>query len=119
MAAWAIPNPYTFPEDGNSHDDDPYNRVGMTQWSEETPAFKIIQILANLRQERPAIAQGDYRTLYADQDILVFERRDQHELVIVAVNRGDDLTIAMSCCAGDGGRSRRGDTCGNRIPTDR
>jgi cyclomaltodextrin glucanotransferase len=83
------------PEDVNSHDDDPYNRGGLAQWSEETPAFKIIATLANLRQKSPAIAQGDYRTLYADQDVLVFERRYRQEVVIVAVNRGDDTTIAI------------------------
>jgi maltooligosyltrehalose synthase len=70
-------------------------RVGMTQWNEGTPAFKIIATLANLRRESPAIAQGDYRTLYADQDVLVFERRNQHEVVIVAVTRGNDQTIAL------------------------
>jgi hypothetical protein len=83
------------PEDVNPGYDDPYMRVGMMQWNEETPAFKIIATLANLRRESPAIAQGDYRTLYADQDVLVFERRYQQEVVIVAVNRGNDQTIAL------------------------
>ncbi len=83
------------PEDVNPGYDDPYMRVGMTEWDEETPAFKIIATLAQLRRESPAIAQGDYRTLYADQDVLVFERRYQHEVVIVAVNRGNDQTIAL------------------------
>jgi cyclomaltodextrin glucanotransferase len=67
----------------------------MTQGSEETPAFKIIRIPANSRQKSPAIAQGDYRTLYVDRDIVVFERREQQEVVIVAVNRGDNTTIAI------------------------
>jgi cyclomaltodextrin glucanotransferase len=83
------------PEDVNPGYDDPYMRVSMTQWDEETPAFKTIQILAHLRQESPAIAQGEYRTLYADQDILAFERRYQQDVVIVAVNRGDDQNIAL------------------------
>lgn len=83
------------PEDVNGHDDDPYNRVGMTRWDEDTPAFKIIATLAHLRRESPAIAQGDYRTLYADQDVLVFERRYQHERVIIAANRGDANTLAI------------------------
>jgi cyclomaltodextrin glucanotransferase len=68
----------------------------MTQWSEETPAFKIIAILARLRQESPAIAQGAYRTLYAEQDILVFERRHEQDVVIVAVNRGDAKTVTIN-----------------------
>jgi cyclomaltodextrin glucanotransferase len=83
------------PDQVNSSDDDPYNRVGMTQWSEETPAFKIIAILANLRNESPAIWQGTYRTIYTDQDVLVFERQHQQETVLVAVNRGEGKTIAL------------------------
>jgi Alpha amylase, C-terminal all-beta domain len=63
--------------------------------NEETPAFKIIGILATLRQKNPAISQGAYRTLYTDQDILVFERPHQQAVVFVAVNRGDDTTITI------------------------
>jgi cyclomaltodextrin glucanotransferase len=84
------------PEDVNGHDDDPYNHVGITQWSEETPAFKILATLARLRQESPVIAQGDYRTLYADQDLLVFERRHQQDVVIIAVNRGNAKTLTIN-----------------------
>src|SRR5438552_3052404 len=28
------------PEDVNCHDNDPYNRIGMTQWNEGTAAFR-------------------------------------------------------------------------------
>ena len=71
------------PEDVNSSDDDPYNRAGMAQWSEQTPAFKIIRILSGLREHSPAIQQGTYRMVYADQDALAFERQHQHETVFV------------------------------------
>ena len=68
----------------------------MTKWSEETAAFKIIANLANLHRQSPAIAPGECRTLYADQDILVFERRHRQEVVIVVVNRGEAKTIALA-----------------------
>jgi cyclomaltodextrin glucanotransferase len=68
----------------------------MTEWSEETAALKIIAILANLRRQSLAIAQGECRTLYADQDILVFERRHRQEVVIMVVNRGEAKTIALA-----------------------
>jgi len=83
------------PEDVNGHDDDPYSGLGMTEWSEETTAFKIIAILANLHRQSPAIAQGEYGTLYADQDNVMFERCYQQDVVIVAINRGDDQTITL------------------------
>ncbi len=64
----------TQPEFVNSGDDDPWNRPGMHQWNEETPAFKIIKTLASLRKRSPAIWQGQYLTAYVENDILMFER---------------------------------------------
>jgi cyclomaltodextrin glucanotransferase len=42
-----------------------------------------------------AISEGEYKTIYADQDVLVFERLYGSEVVLVAVNRGDGKTIAI------------------------
>jgi cyclomaltodextrin glucanotransferase len=80
----------------NSDDDDPYNRVGMTAWSETTPAFNIIQALARLRQASPAVWQGAYQSIYADGDVLVFERRAEADTVLVAVNRGEARTVDLA-----------------------
>jgi cyclomaltodextrin glucanotransferase len=79
----------------NSGNDDPWNRPGLKQWNEDTPAFKIIKTLANLRNESPAIAKGSYLTAYADNDILMFERVHRGELVLVAVNRGEERTVTL------------------------
>lgn len=85
----------TPPQYVNSGDDDPWNRPGLKQWDQSTPAFKIIKALANLRKESPAIAQGSYVTAYADNDILMFERVHRGEGVLVAVNRGEEKTITL------------------------
>jgi cyclomaltodextrin glucanotransferase len=83
------------PQDINSTDDDPYNRPGMRGWSENTPAFRIIRVLADLRRRSKAIAAGSYDPVYADNDVLVFERRSGNEIVFVAVNRGAAATISL------------------------
>jgi cyclomaltodextrin glucanotransferase len=85
----------TPPEYVNTGDDDPWNRQGLKQWDQNTPAFKIIKTLARLRKESPAIAEGKYVTAYADNDILIFERVDRGEVVLVAVNRGEDKTVSL------------------------
>jgi cyclomaltodextrin glucanotransferase len=85
----------TPPEDVNSGDDDPWNRVGMMQWDQSTPAFQIITALANLRKNNPAIWKGRYETVYADQDVLIFKRTEGRETVLVAVNRGAEKTIRL------------------------
>jgi hypothetical protein len=65
----------TPPENINSDDDDPYNRPGMTSWRRNTPAFTIIRVLADLRQRSKAVPAGSYNPVYADDNVLVFERR--------------------------------------------
>jgi len=45
--------------------------------------------------ESPAIWKGAYRTIYADQDVMVFERRHATESVVVAVKRGEAATIDL------------------------
>jgi cyclomaltodextrin glucanotransferase len=80
----------------NSDNDDPYNRVGMKNWAEDTSAFKIIHALAALRQESGAIQRGNYTTIYSNPDVLVFERSDGTDTVLIAVNRGPATTVAVS-----------------------
>jgi glycosidase len=80
-------------EDVNSWGDDPWNRPGMKTWDEGTPAFKIIGALARLRSKSPAISQGKYLTLYADPDVLMFERVEGQDVAVIAVNRGSDKTF--------------------------
>ncbi len=88
-------NQTTQPEYVNSGDDDPWNRPGLNRWSEDTSAFKIISALARLRKDSPAVWRGAYVTVYADNDILMFERIDAGDVVLVAVNRGEDKTVML------------------------
>jgi cyclomaltodextrin glucanotransferase len=83
-------------EDINTSNDDPYNRVGMLQWNETTPAFRITAKLAALRSSHAAVSRGAYRGIYADRDVLVFERCEGADTVLVAVNRGPAKRIALS-----------------------
>ena len=88
----------------NSTADDPFNRPGMKSWDENTSAFKIIQTLAALRRNSPAISEGAYLTLYVDPDTLVFERVKNSSCVVVAVNRGPakDLSVNPNCSLSPG-----------------
>ena len=88
-------NHSTAPADINSDDDDPWNRPGLNRWDQETPAFKIIKTLSRLRKRSPAVWQGRYLTAYADHDILMYERVEKGEVVLVAVNRGEAKTVNL------------------------
>lgn len=85
----------TPPEYVNSGNDDPWNRPGLKRWEEDTPAFNIISVLANLRKKSPAISEGRYLTVYVDNEILMFERVHKGEVVLVAVNRGEEKTVTL------------------------
>ena len=85
----------TPPADVNSGDDDPWNRPGLSDWDQNTAAFRIIRTLASLRKASPALWQGRYLTTYTDKDILMFERVHKGEIVLVAINRGEDATISL------------------------
>jgi cyclomaltodextrin glucanotransferase len=88
-------NQNTDPQFVNTGDDDPWNRPGMSNWDEDTAAFKIIRTLSRLRQRSPAIWKGLYATAYVDNDILMFERVENGERVLVAVNRGAEKTVSL------------------------
>jgi cyclomaltodextrin glucanotransferase len=79
----------------NSGSDDPWNRPGMQSWDETTPAFRIISALAYLRKSDPAVWRGTYRTLYADADVLIYERVAGRDVVLAAVNRGQAKDVAL------------------------
>jgi cyclomaltodextrin glucanotransferase len=79
----------------NSGNDDPWNRPGMQSWDETTPAFRIISILAGLRATNSAIWRGSYNTVYSRNDVLIYQRQDGNQLVLVAVNRGEATDISL------------------------
>jgi cyclomaltodextrin glucanotransferase len=95
LAVYDAPGVTYEPKYINSGDDDPWNRPGMQSWDETTPAFRIISILAGLRASDSAIWRGSYNTVYSDNDVLIYERQDGNNLVLVAVNRGGATDITL------------------------
>jgi cyclomaltodextrin glucanotransferase len=92
----AFDDPYQIPPTSiNTGNDDPYNRVGMMQWREDTSNFSIVRTLAQLRARHPAIWKGSYATVYADADTLIYARSSEGDVVYVAVNRGPARTIVV------------------------
>ena len=72
---------------------DPYNREKMPSFNQDTSAFRIIQALTKLRKESPAIQKGSYTQRWLNDDVLVYERRFEDDVVVVALNRGASRTV--------------------------
>lgn len=75
---------------------DPYNREVMPSFAQDSEAFKIIQALTELRKTSPAIQQGSYSQKWLNDDILVYERKFEDDVVLVALNRGAATSINVS-----------------------
>ncbi len=75
---------------------DPYNREKMPSFSQSTPAFTMIKALADLRKDSAAIARGSYAEKWLNGDVLVFERNEGPDTVVVAVNKGAARSITVS-----------------------
>ena len=68
----------------------------MKAWGQNTSAFRLIGTLAVLRTNSPAIWRGNYTTLYAKDDVLIYERIDGRDVVLVAVNRGSGIDVTLN-----------------------
>ena len=88
-------NAIPIPKYINAWNDDPWNRVGMTSFSEDTRAFEIIKTLAKLRQDSPAVQGGKYIPCTPIRTVLVFKRQLRSETVVVGVNRGPAKQIIV------------------------
>lgn len=70
---------------------DPFCRVPF-YWDDSKWNMEILDLysqLAELRKESDALRKGDYTVLYADESVLIYERRYQSENVIIALNSKD------------------------------
>lgn len=75
---------------------DPYNRVQMTSWSTTTMAYKLINKLAGLRQSNDALAYGGWQQRYVSSDVYIYERKFFNDDVLVAINKNDSSSQAIS-----------------------
>ncbi|MCV2884302.1 alpha-amylase family glycosyl hydrolase [Aestuariibacter sp. AA17] len=75
---------------------DPYNREPQPSFAQSGTAFTLIKTLAELRKVSPAVARGSYQQKWVNSDILVFERKEGSDTVLVAVNKGPSTSISVS-----------------------
>ncbi|WP_027956492.1 alpha-amylase family glycosyl hydrolase [Halobacillus kuroshimensis] len=53
-----------------------------------------VEKLTSMREQYPAITRGDYEELYNDNGLIVFERSDEEESLIVAINNASETKTA-------------------------
>src|SRR5215467_6143786 len=95
LATYNAPGVTYYPQYVNSGSDDPWNRPGMKAWEQNTSAFRLISASAGLRKSSPAVWRGSYRTVYAKDDVLIYERIQGDDVVLIAVNRGSEANAKL------------------------
>ncbi len=68
--------------------EDPLNRRTYPWGDEDAEIFAFYQKLCAIRADSIALQEGELRFLYAQEDVLVFERKASEECMVIAVNRG-------------------------------
>jgi glycosidase len=74
---------------------DPYDRNAMTSFG-STDAVVLIQYLAALRATNPAIAYGSMQQRWVNDDVYIYERKLGANIVLVAINKGQNSDQAIS-----------------------
>lgn len=82
------------------HDDtagggDPYNRPMMTRWDRESPLYVELRRLADLRRDSVAVQKGGMFMHSVTPDVLVFTRRYEGAVALVALNRGAPVDLPV------------------------
>jgi len=80
----------------NNNGNDPYNRVWMSSFSASTTAYQLINKLAALRQANDAIAYGGFQQRWINNDVYIYERKFFDDVVLVAMNKNDSTSYAIS-----------------------
>jgi alpha-glucosidase len=70
-------------------------------WNNELRTF--YQTLINLRRTSPALIDGGFQILLAEQDVLAYMRDTDNEQIIVIGNRGTDVHSSINLFVRDGG----------------
>ncbi|MGL4609081.1 MAG: alpha-amylase family glycosyl hydrolase, partial [Trueperaceae bacterium] len=102
-----VPCFYYGDELGLSGNHDPDNRAAMPWGAEQSwnaSLHHYIKLLLSLYHQYEALRRGVFKTLYAEGDVVVLERKLDHSHAVVIVNAGDSpqsLDVSISAKDGD------------------
>ncbi|WP_256392503.1 alpha-amylase family glycosyl hydrolase [Natronoarchaeum rubrum] len=99
LTSRGVPNIYYGTEQymtGANEPGNPANRAKMASFDKTTTAYQVIQKLAPLRKENPALAYGDTQERWVNSDVLFYEREFGDNVVLVGINRSSTAWYDIS-----------------------
>jgi len=90
MTVPGIPMIYYGDEAGMEGHKDPFCRLPFPWGEEELSLTEFYRTVIRARKREEIFREGSFSFVYADADVLCYERRDRGEKVVVILNRGKD-----------------------------
>lgn len=93
---YGVPSLYYGDEAGMEGCSDPFCRMPYPWGRENEELLAHYRFLGRLRKEHPALKDGDFRVLKAENGFLLYERRRKKETIFIAVNLGTEpITVPV------------------------
>lgn len=87
-----VPYIYYGDEVGITGGEDPFNRACMI-WEEDKQNKELLKLykkLIAIRKENKELVYGDYKPLYLEDKVIIFERNDGKNSIIIAINNNEE-----------------------------
>jgi hypothetical protein len=96
LTSSGVPTVYYGSEQYATGSSDPDNRGDMPSFNTNSTAYKVIGKLAPLRKSNPALAYGTSKQRWMSNDVYVYEREFDGNVVVTAVNRNEGYGCNIS-----------------------
>jgi glycosidase len=96
LTSSGVPTVYYGSEQYATGSSDPYNRGDMPSFNTGSRAYKVISKLAPLRKSNPALAYGTSKQCWLSNDVYIYEREFDGNVVLTAVNRNEGAACSVS-----------------------
>ncbi|MCR5677585.1 MAG: IPT/TIG domain-containing protein [Agathobacter sp.] len=96
LTSRGVPTIYYGSEQYLTGSTDPYNRGDMTSFNRNSTAYRIISKLAPLRKTNAALAYGQTKERWMNDDVLIYERTCGNDVVVTAINRNENASYRIN-----------------------
>ncbi len=100
MSIPGIPSIYYGDEAGLEGYKDPFCRLPYPWGNEDKEILEFYRTIGKVRREEKIFADGSLSFVYADADILCYERHKRGHMIVVLINRGQDVYEFSADCKG-------------------